>query len=98
MKTDSILGNTPLVRLGEENINGKAEFLNPGGSVKDRVALAMLEGAERDGRLKPGNSGGIPDTMKERGLQEKYAWERIKTPSSLFPGDPRMLSMIRLIT
>ena len=34
-------------------IFAKAEFLNPGGSIKDRVALAMLEGAERDGRLKP---------------------------------------------
>ncbi len=48
-----LIGNTPLVRLGKENIYAKAEFLNPGGSIKDRVALAMLEGAERDGRLKP---------------------------------------------
>ena len=56
MLTDNILdliGNTPLVRLRGENIYAKAEFLNPGGSIKDRVALAMLEGAERDGRLKP---------------------------------------------
>lgn len=56
MLTDNILdliGNTPLVRLKGENIFAKAEFLNPGGSIKDRVALAMLEGAERDGRLKP---------------------------------------------
>jgi cysteine synthase len=56
MLTDNILdliGNTPLVRLKGEDIYCKAEFLNPGGSVKDRVALAMLEGAERDGRLKP---------------------------------------------
>ena len=56
MLTDSILdliGNTPLIRLKGENIFAKAEFLNPGGSIKDRVALAMLEGAERDGRLKP---------------------------------------------
>jgi len=54
--TDNILdliGNTPLVQLRGERIFAKAEFLNPGGSVKDRVALAMLEGAERDGRLKP---------------------------------------------
>jgi len=54
--TDSILdliGNTPLVRLPGENIYAKAEFLNPGGSIKDRVALAMLEGAERDGKLGP---------------------------------------------
>jgi len=54
MLTDNILdliGNTPLIRLAHETIYAKAEFLNPGGSVKDRVALAMLEGAERDGRL-----------------------------------------------
>ncbi|HIJ51962.1 MAG TPA: cysteine synthase A [Planctomycetes bacterium] len=56
MLTDNILdliGNTPLIRLKGENIFVKAEFLNPGGSIKDRVALSMLEGAERDGRLKP---------------------------------------------
>ena len=56
MLTDNVLeliGNTPLVRLRGENIYAKAEFLNPGGSIKDRVALAMLEGAERDGRLHP---------------------------------------------
>jgi len=56
MLTDNVLdliGNTPLVQLRGERIFAKAEFLNPGGSIKDRVALAMLEGAERDGRLKP---------------------------------------------
>lgn len=56
MLTDNILdliGNTPLVRLGTEPIFAKAEFLNPGGSIKDRVAVAMLEGAARDGRLHP---------------------------------------------
>ena len=55
MATDNILsliGNTPLVRLRGEDIYAKAEFLNPGGSIKDRVALAMLEGAQRDGKLK----------------------------------------------
>jgi cysteine synthase A len=54
MLTDNVLdliGNTPLLRLRGERIFAKAEFLNPGGSIKDRVALAMLEGAERDGRL-----------------------------------------------
>jgi len=58
MLTDNILdliGNTPLLRFKGENIFAKAEFLNPGGSIKDRVALAMIEGAERDGRLKPGS-------------------------------------------
>ncbi len=48
-----LIGNTPLVQLGKQRIFAKAEFLNPGGSIKDRVALAMLEGAERDGRLTP---------------------------------------------
>ena len=55
MLTDNILdliGNTPLIRLKGERIYAKAEFLNPGGSIKDRVALAMIEGAERDGKLK----------------------------------------------
>ena len=58
MITDNILdlvGNTPLIRLKGERVFAKAEFLNPGGSIKDRVALAMIEGAERDGRLKPGS-------------------------------------------
>ena len=56
---DSI-GNTPLIKLKAASaatgceIYGKAEFLNPGGSVKDRAALAIIEDAEKRGRLKPG--------------------------------------------
>jgi cysteine synthase A len=56
---DSI-GNTPLIKLiaASEatgcNIYGKAEFLNPGGSVKDRAALAIIEDAEKKGKLRPG--------------------------------------------
>lgn len=49
-----VIGNTPLISLRHENIIAKAEFLNPGGSIKDRVALAMIEAAEADGSLKPG--------------------------------------------
>jgi cysteine synthase A len=55
MLTDNILdliGNTPLLQLKGERVFAKAEFLNPGGSIKDRVALAMLEAARRDGKLK----------------------------------------------
>ncbi len=51
------IGNTPLIRLetlGKGQVYGKAEFLNPGGSIKDRVAKEMIEAAEREGRLKPG--------------------------------------------
>ena len=56
------VGNTPLIRLNrfsEETgceILGKAEFLNPGGSVKDRAALYIIEDAERKGLLKPGGT------------------------------------------
>ncbi len=49
-----LIGNTPLISLRNDNIIAKAEFFNPGGSIKDRVALAMIEAAERDGTLKPG--------------------------------------------
>ncbi len=49
-----LIGRTPLLKLNGERIFAKAEFLNPGGSIKDRVAVAMIEGAERRGRLKPG--------------------------------------------
>jgi cysteine synthase A len=54
MLTDNILeliGNTPLLQLKGERVFAKAEFLNPGGSIKDRIALAMLEAARRDGKL-----------------------------------------------
>ena len=56
------IGNTPLIRLArlsEETgceILGKAEFLNPGGSVKDRAALAIIRDAEARGMLKPGGT------------------------------------------
>jgi cysteine synthase A len=49
-----LIGNTPLVSLRDEKIIAKAEFLNPGGSIKDRVALSMIEAAERKGTLRPG--------------------------------------------
>lgn len=52
-----LIGNTPLVSLEETtglSIYAKAEFLNPGGSIKDRIALNMLEEAEKSGALKPG--------------------------------------------
>ncbi|MGL5034224.1 MAG: cysteine synthase A [Microcystaceae cyanobacterium] len=56
------IGNTPLIRLNSFSdetgceILGKAEFLNPGGSVKDRAALEIIEDAERRGLLKPGGT------------------------------------------
>jgi cystathionine beta-synthase len=62
---DSILdavGNTPLIRLSrlgarlKPQLVAKIEALNPGGSIKDRAAVALIEAAERDGKLKPGGT------------------------------------------
>ncbi|MGE0472454.1 MAG: cysteine synthase A [Nitrospirales bacterium] len=56
------IGNTPLVKLnrlspeGGATIYGKAEFYNPGGSVKDRICLNMIDEAEQQGKLKPGGT------------------------------------------
>ena len=57
-----LIGSTPLVRLsnleklsgGKAEVVAKVESFNPGGSVKDRIAIAMIEAAEKDGRLRPG--------------------------------------------
>ena len=57
-----LIGRTPLVRLnrlspeGGSAIYGKVEFFNPGGSVKDRICLSMVNEAERQGKLKPGGT------------------------------------------
>jgi len=57
-----LIGSTPVVRLdrltppGGARILAKLEYLNPGGSVKDRIGLAMIEAAEREGKLKPGGT------------------------------------------
>src|SRR5271156_5745080 len=57
-----LVGSTPVVRLDRISrdvpgqVVAKLEYLNPGGSVKDRIGLAMIEAAERDGRLKPGGT------------------------------------------
>jgi cystathionine beta-synthase len=56
------VGNTPLVKLNKvtrgikATVLAKCEFLNPGGSVKDRPGLTMVEAAEREGKLKPGGT------------------------------------------
>ncbi|HRV96924.1 MAG TPA: pyridoxal-phosphate dependent enzyme, partial [Anaerolineae bacterium] len=62
---DSILetiGNTPLIRLHsvtrgiQADLLAKVEYFNPGGSVKDRIAMGIIEEAEQSGRLKPGGT------------------------------------------
>ena len=60
---DQLIGNTPLVELTkieeelglEAKILAKLEYFNPAGSVKDRIARAMIDDAEKSGRLKPGS-------------------------------------------
>ncbi|MFZ0160187.1 MAG: cystathionine beta-synthase [Kineosporiaceae bacterium] len=57
-----LIGDTPLVRLNrvteglEATVLAKVEYLNPGGSVKDRIAVRMIDAAEADGRLRPGGT------------------------------------------
>ena len=56
------IGNTPLIKLNKITsgidalVLAKVEYFNPGNSVKDRMALKMIEDAEKDGRLKPGGT------------------------------------------
>lgn len=71
------IGRTPLVRLNRitagagAEVIAKLESFNPGGSVKDRIGLSMIEAAERDGYLKPGQTIVIP-AGKEDGGREAY--------------------------
>jgi cystathionine beta-synthase len=57
-----LIGNTPLIRLNhvtdgiKATVLVKLEYLNPGGSIKDRIAAKMIEEAERDGKLRPGGT------------------------------------------
>ncbi|SHJ30075.1 cysteine synthase A [Geosporobacter subterraneus DSM 17957] len=56
-----LIGNTPMVKLNklvgheDADVYAKLEFFNPGSSVKDRIALSMIEAAEKEGKLKPGS-------------------------------------------
>ncbi len=58
----ALVGNTPLLKLGKTTdgakglVLAKVEYLNPGGSVKDRIAIRMVEAAEQSGALKPGGT------------------------------------------
>ena len=69
-----LIGRTPLVRLNRisdetgAEVLGKLESFNPGGSVKDRIGLAMIEAAEREGRIAPGKTTIIEPTSGNTGI------------------------------
>src|SRR5207237_5573221 len=72
-EASAVVGNTPLVRLGRlgEGLAGdvcvKLEYFNPGGSVKDRIGVAMIDAAERDGLVEPGKSVIVEPTSGDTG-------------------------------
>jgi cysteine synthase len=69
-----LVGNTPMVRLGRvapdcgAEVIGKLESHNPGGSVKDRIGVAMIEAAEAEGRIEPGRSTIVEPTSGNTGI------------------------------
>ena len=108
-----LIGNTPLLELNKFSENkglstpliAKVEFFNPGGSVKDRIALAMIEDAEKKGILKPGATIKgyhliltMPETMsiERRNLVKAYGAEvRLTSGKDGMPGAIRAAEELR---
>jgi cysteine synthase len=68
-----LVGNTPLVRIGKLNTTGatvlaKLEYFNPASSVKDRIGLAMIEAAEAEGKIRPGETTIVEPTSGNTGI------------------------------
>src|SRR6187431_200846 len=73
-EASAVVGNTPMVlfdRLSEGlpgDVCAKLEYFNPGGSVKDRIGVAMIEAAEAEGQIKPGRSVVVEPTSGNTGI------------------------------
>ncbi|HET7573696.1 MAG TPA: cysteine synthase A [Solirubrobacterales bacterium] len=73
-EASAVVGNTPMVlldRLGEEvggQVCAKLEYFNPGGSVKDRIGVAMIDAAEEEGLIRPGRSVVVEPTSGNTGI------------------------------
>jgi cysteine synthase A len=73
-EASAAVGNTPMVSLGRlseahaGDVSAKLEYLNPGGSVKDRIGVAMIDAAERDGLIRPGQSVIVEPTSGNTGI------------------------------
>ena len=96
------IGNTPLVEVGSlvpagaAHILGKTESENPTGSMKERVALAMIEAAERDGRLAPGRR---VRAWMTGALPREELWFKAVPPVNMAPDivrhvEPKILRVI----
>jgi len=74
MNIAELVGDTPIVELrrvapeGGARLFAKLESFNPGGSVKDRIGVAMIEAAERDGRIQPGRTTIVEATSGNTGI------------------------------
>src|SRR5712691_1261512 len=98
MKCNNILdavGRTPLVRLNRINqglkpqIYVKADYINPGGSVKDRIGITMIDDAEKKGLLKPGGTITDKQSKEKVDLLKALGAEVIVCPTAVEPEDPR---------
>ena len=90
----SAIGDTPLVKLnkvvdpGGAKVLAKCEFMNPGGSIKDRMAVHILDKAEREGRLKPGATI-VENTSGNTGVGVAL-WAAVKGYSCIFTMPDKM--------
>ena len=109
-----LIGNTPLLKLNrysaeagvkDATILGKLEYLNPAGSVKDRIALAMIEDAEKKGILKPGatiieptsgNTGiGLAAVAAAKGYHATVSYTHLYTGGALWQRGARHFRLQR---